>query len=99
MGGEEHLLFERIEHELELLQRHTIVLQKVIDGMPIGIRKIADETNIPEHKIRYSLRVLEQKGMITPTQYGASPTEKAIKFKQQLGQKIKSITDQLQRLG
>jgi predicted transcriptional regulator len=95
---EGNLLFDRLEYEVELLKRHIIVLKKVISGAPIGIRKIADETGIPEHKIRYSLRVLEQKGMITPTTHGANPTEKALQFQQQLDQKINIIMQKIQQI-
>lgn len=89
------MVFERIENELELLERHIIVLQKVIKNAPVGIRKIAEETKIPKHKIRYSLRVLEHKGMITPTAHGANPTEKAHEFQEQINQKIDRIKEKI----
>jgi len=92
------LMFKRIENELELLERHIIVLQKVIKNAPVGIRKIAEETKISRHKIRYSLRVLEQKGMITPTAHGASPTEKAIEFQEELDQRIERIKERIKEL-
>jgi len=91
-------VFERIENELELLERHIIVLQKVINNAPVGIRKIAEETKIPEHKIRYSLRILEHEGMITPTAHGANPTEKARQFQKQVGQKIETIKDKIAQI-
>jgi len=92
------MVFERIENELELLERHIIVLQKVIKNAPVGIRKIADETKISKHKIRYSLRVLEHKGMITPTAHGANPTEKAREFQEQLEDKINRIKEKIEEL-
>lgn len=91
-------LFERLEYEIDLLERHIIVLNRVIEGAPIGIRKIAEETGMPEHKIRYSLRVLEQKGMIMPTTHGASPTEKALEFQEVLDEMLERVVERLQQV-
>ncbi len=69
------MLTGRVQHELELLKRHVTVLRKVIDGGPIGIVKLSLETGIPDHLVRYSLRVLEQQGLIAPSSQGAVATE------------------------
>ncbi len=71
------MLTGRVLHELELLERHIIVLKKVMDDGPIGIMKLSLETGIPDHRVRYSLRVLEQQGLITPSIQGAVATESA----------------------
>ena len=47
------------------------MLKKVMDSGPIGIMKLSAETGIPDHLVRYSLRVLEQQGLIAPSTQGA----------------------------
>jgi predicted transcriptional regulator len=68
-------MIERIENEVEMLERHLRVLRLVIRNEPIGIVQLADELSIPDHKVRYSLRVLEEEGLIEPTDQGATTTE------------------------
>ncbi len=65
------MLFDQVNRELELAQRHLEVLKVVIDRGPIGILKLAEETGMPTHKVRYSLRVLEQGQLIKPSSHGA----------------------------
>ncbi|MGP8320584.1 MAG: hypothetical protein ACT6FD_07350 [Methanosarcinaceae archaeon] len=65
------MLFDQINRELELTHRHLIVLKKVMESGPIGILKLAEETEMPTHKVRYSLRVLEQEHLIKPSANGA----------------------------
>jgi len=58
-----------------MLERHLRVLRLVIGNEPIGIVQLAEELSIPDHKVRYSLRVLEEEGLIEPTDRGATTTE------------------------
>lgn len=67
-------MIERIDNEVEMLERHLRVLRLVIRNEPIGIVQLADELSIPDHKVRYSLRVLEEEGLIEPTDRGATTT-------------------------
>ena len=96
------MLTRRVQHELELLKRHIIILKKVIDSGPIGILKLSLETGIPDHLVRYSLRVLEQQGLIAPSTQGAVATGSAKRayseFKAEL-EKIKEITEEIKRIG
>ena len=68
-------MIERIDNEVEMLERHLRVLRLVIRNEPIGIVQLAEELSIPDHKVRYSLRVLEEEGLIEPTDRGATTTE------------------------
>ena len=68
-------VIERIENEVEMLDRHLRVLRLVIRNEPIGIVQMAEKLSIPDHKVRYSLRVLEEEGLIEPTDQGATTTE------------------------
>ncbi|MCL7412525.1 MAG: hypothetical protein M8353_02780 [ANME-2 cluster archaeon] len=74
------MLTDRVEAELELLERHIIILNAVIRKGPIGIMKLSEETGIPNHRVRYSLRVLEQERLIAPSTQGAVAPEEARKF-------------------
>ena len=58
-----------------MLGRHLRVLRLVIRNEPIGIVQMAEKLSIPDHKVRYSLRVLEEEGLIEPTDQGATTTE------------------------
>ena len=68
-------VIERIDTEVEMLERHLRVLRVVIRNEPIGIVQLAEELSIPDHKARYSLRVLEEEGLIEPTDRGATTTD------------------------
>ncbi len=96
------MLTGRVQHELELLKRHIIVLKKVKESGPIGIMKLSLETGIPDHLVRYSLRVLEQQGLIAPSTQGAVATKLAQEsyagFNVEL-EKIRSETEEIKRIG
>ncbi len=65
------MVFNKLKAETEIAMRHLQVLKAVLEKQPIGIFKLSDLLNMPKHRVRYSLRVLEQSGIIVPTQYGA----------------------------
>jgi len=96
------MLTRRIQHELELLKRHIIILKKVMGCGPIGIMKLSLETGIPDHLVRYSLRVLEQQGLIAPSTQGAIATKSAevaySEFMAEL-EKISEITEEIKTIG
>jgi len=71
------MLTDRVQTELELLERHIVILNSVIKKGPIGILKLSEETGIPGHRVRYSLRVLEQEQLISPSTQGAVATDDA----------------------
>ncbi len=88
------MLTEKVKRELEMLKRHLIILKYVMENEPIGILKLAEETGIPSHKVRYSLRVLEQEGLIAASAPGAVTTERTEIFLEDLD----SVIDQLQEM-
>ncbi len=63
------------EKEIGLLKRHLNVLKTVRDHGPIGIIRLSQITGQPQHMIRYSLRTLEQEGVIRPSAEGAVVTD------------------------
>ena len=52
-------MLSKINGEVELLERHLSVMRVVARQGPIGIMKLTEELGQPQHRIRYSLRVLE----------------------------------------
>ena len=57
--------------ELELIERHLLMLKATKENQPVGIIRLSEITGIPRHKVRYSLRLLEKDGLIAATQEGA----------------------------
>jgi predicted transcriptional regulator len=45
----------------------------------MGIIKLSEITKYPQHMVRYSLRILEQDGLIEPSPQGAITTEEVSK--------------------
>ena len=63
-----------IEAELDILKRHIHVLKTLQENQPMGIIKLSEITNYPQHMVRYSLRILEQDGLVEPSPQGAVTT-------------------------
>jgi predicted transcriptional regulator len=68
-----------IETEMDILKRHIYILKTVKKHQPMGIIKLSELTNYPQHMVRYSLRILEQDGLIEPSSQGAITTDKVSK--------------------
>jgi predicted transcriptional regulator len=64
-----------IETELDILKRHIHVLETLQKHQPMGIIKLSEMTKYPQHMVRYSLRILEQDGLIEPSPQGAVITD------------------------
>jgi len=78
-----------------MLERHLQVLKMVIGNEPIGIVKMSNETGYPHHKVRYSLRVLEEENLIEPSSQGAITTDRTQEFVEELDDKLEEIKDKL----
>jgi predicted transcriptional regulator len=88
-------MIDRLEKEVDMLERHLQVLQMVIENEPIGIVKMSNETGYPHHKVRYSLRVLEEENLIEPSSQGAITTEDTHEFVEDLDEKLDHIVNKL----
>ena len=80
-----------IETEVDILKRHVNILQKLQKDQPMGIIKLSEVTNYPQHMVRYSLRILEQDGIIEPSSKGAITTDKVPETLNQLKISLKEI--------
>ena len=74
------VLASKVESEVKLLQRHVTMLKAIVENQPIGIIRLSEMMNYPQHKVRYSLRILEQEGLIRPSPDGAVTTDKLQSF-------------------
>ena len=73
-------LTSKIEAEVKLLERHVAMLQAIMENQPIGIIRLSELMKYPQHKVRYSLRILEQEGLIKPSPEGAVTTDRLEEF-------------------
>ncbi|MDD1728105.1 MAG: hypothetical protein LUQ50_03435 [Methanospirillum sp.] len=69
-------MLKKIKGDIELIGRHLEVLSTVAQHQPIGIIKLSEILELPQHRIRYSLRVMEGLGYIRASPTGAVTTTK-----------------------
>ncbi len=92
------MVLKKLKQEAEIALRHLEVLQAVMENQPIGIFKLAELMDMPRHKIRYSLRVLEQSGIIEPTQYGAIIRDDAYGILNDLKKELEDIKNYVNKM-
>ncbi|AEH61266.1 conserved hypothetical protein [Methanosalsum zhilinae DSM 4017] len=92
------MLFDQVNREMDLCIRHLVVLNKVVEDGPIGILKLAEETDMATHKVRYSLRVLEQQGLIKPSVHGAVAGERVEEFFQDFESNIDQMLSRIKQI-
>ena len=85
-------MLKKIKGDIELIGRHLEVLSTVAQHQPIGIIKLSEVLDVPQHRIRYSLRVMEGLGYIRASPTGAVTTEKADELFTSLDTDIEEIT-------
>ncbi len=83
----------KLESEMELVGRHIKVMRAVMENQPVGIIKLSQILGIPEHKVRYSLRILEQEGLIAPSPGGAEITKKVKKEMRNIREVLKRVVE------
>ena len=88
-------MIDRLDKEVDMLSRHLRVLEMVTENEPIGIVKMSNETGYRHHKIRYSLRVLEEEDLIEPTSHGAVTTDQTSEYVDQIDGTVENVTDKL----
>ena len=67
-------MLKKLKSEIELASRHLEVIRAVVEHQPIGIMKLSEILDLPYHRVRYSLRILEQEGYIRASPAGAVAT-------------------------
>lgn len=89
---------KRLENEVSLLERHVKMLKTIKENEPIGIIRLAELLGHPQHKVRYSLRILEQEGLILPSPDGAVTTDKFDEFMTDLDRLLDDMEKAVNRL-
>ncbi len=67
---------DKIRRDLTLIVRHITVLSAVRRHEPIGTKRLSDLLGPAPHQVRYTLRLLEQEGLVKPSPAGAVTTSK-----------------------
>jgi len=91
-------MLSNLRNEVDLIERHIKILRLVLKNKPIGIIKLAELSSMPQHKVRYSLRVLEHHGIIRPSPQGAEPTKKAEEFLKSFPKESKAIVKDIDKV-
>ncbi|WP_342764569.1 hypothetical protein ACKUB1_04765 [Methanospirillum stamsii] len=94
----ESMMLEKIQEDISLASRHIEVLRAVASHQPIGIIKLSELLTVPQHRVRYSLRVLESSGYIRASSAGAMVTPKAEAMFLHLNEDIEEIIQILNRM-
>ena len=92
------ILTKKVRGALKMPQQHLVILKQVVDNERIGILQPAEETKIPSHKVRYSLRVLEQEGLIKASAPGAVTTGETQSFLKELDSMIENLAKRTEDL-
>jgi predicted transcriptional regulator len=87
-----------IETELDILKRHILILETLQQNEPAGIIKLSELTKHPQHMVRYSLRILEQDGLIEPSPQGAVTTDAVDETLKLVKTKLKEMQETINRL-
>lgn len=93
-------LYDRFEKEVGLFTRHIQILSLVYRKSPIGILRLSRETGLPKHKVRYSLKILENEGLIVAKSVGAMavhPSDEFMKNIRELVVRFKDEFDELEK--
>ena len=94
-------LYDRFEKEVGLFTRHIQILSLVYRKSPIGILRLSRETGLPKHKVRYSLKILENEGLIEARSVGAvalNSSDKFLKNLHELVTRFKAEFDSLEKV-
>lgn len=82
--------------ELDLIERHLLMLRAAKENQPVGIIRLSEITGIPRHKVRYSLRLLEKDGLIVATPEGATVSDR---YEEYIDEVEKSLASAIERAG
>jgi predicted transcriptional regulator len=91
-------ILKKMASELELIERHVMMLRVTKENEPIGIIRLSEILGIPKHKVRYSLRLLENEGLISPSTEGARVTEKYDDFMADVERSLGDLENRIEHL-
>lgn len=91
-------MLSKIKSEIELVSRHLEVIRVVVEHQPIGIMRLSEILCLPYHRVRYSLRILEQEGYIHASPAGAVATPLAADLLSSLDDEVDELIELLQAI-
>jgi predicted transcriptional regulator len=91
-------MLQRLREEVVKTGRHIEVLRLVEAREPVGIMQLSNETAYPHHKVRYSLRVLEDEQLIAPMANGAVTTDEVPAFLREVEADVEDLRGRLETL-
>ncbi len=91
-------MLAKLKSEIELVSRHLEVIRAVVEHQPIGIMKLSEILDLPYHRVRYSLRILEHEGYIRASPAGAVATPLAADLLSDLEGEVDELIDLLQAM-
>ncbi len=94
----DYSIFKEVKDDIDTLRRHILIIRTLLMEQPQGIIKMSQETGIPEHKIRYSLRILEREGIIEASREGAILTSTFMENKRGVIDSGKKTLDEFNEL-
>ena len=84
--------------DVELLERHISILKTVKGNQPVGLIRLSEMTGIPKHRVRYSLKLLEQQGIIIATPEGATVSDRYAGFMNEISSYIDELATRIGEL-
>jgi predicted transcriptional regulator len=91
-------IFDRAFEEVDLIDRHIEMLKVTKEMQPIGIIRLSEVLGIPKHKVRYSLRLLEQEGLIIATNDGAMVSDKYEDFMKDVSKRFGELVERINEI-
>jgi predicted transcriptional regulator len=92
-------MIQRLVDQVEKQARDLTILETVIEHQPIGIVRLSKTTEIPKHKVRYSLRMLEKDELIEATQQGAIPVDGIEETVGEINAGLADLSNRIETLG
>ncbi|MDN5357228.1 MAG: hypothetical protein AB7D42_01635 [Candidatus Methanomethylophilaceae archaeon] len=81
--------------EIELIERHIRMLAITKENQPVGIIRLSEILELPRHKVRYSLRMLERDGVIIATPDGAVVSDKYEVFMSEMSEYLDELKERI----
>ncbi|MCL5667616.1 MAG: transcriptional regulator [Candidatus Thermoplasmatota archaeon] len=91
-------IFREITRDIANLRRHISIIENLLKEQPQGIIRISQETGIPRHKIRYSLRMLEHDNIILASKEGAIISPDFINSKERVLEESEHVVEEINDL-
>ncbi|WP_458188199.1 hypothetical protein [Haladaptatus sp. NG-WS-4] len=91
-------MFEKLDHELDLLERAYRTLSLVRTHEPVGIRRISTVSDYEHHEVRTAFRLLEEEGLLEATPVGAVTTDAAEQALEEFDDDIDDVVSKIDTL-